>query len=253
MQAQWQRLLQSPGTDLAEGLVALTVTLRGTTTRLVPAAARICCVLVPAAAKAAGPRHVRAVPAASCHPVAPCLRAFGTGGGCEMAPLHPEQRAFAFLEVHGLAVCWTMHILLSAAVWGSVTVSGPWLLAGQSSMSPFSCPCPRSHPSCLRSTTLIFFCHPSKHRSSGSLGALPLAVNGSNCLLVLFNPAFAIFFPFVGFSLGQHAEFGAIHCSLQGRMAGCSAGGSVGHEAALSSAAAAGVEGADPTSLGLGW
>lgn len=171
-----------------------------------------------------------------------------------MAPLHRrEQWAFAFLEVHGLAVCWTMHILLSAAVWGSVTVSGPWLLAGQSSMSPFSCPCPRSHPSCLRSTTLIFFCHPSKHRSSGSLGALPLAVNGSNCLLVLFNPAFAIFFPFVGFSLGQHAEFGAIHCSLQGRMAGCSAGGSVGHEAALSSAAAAGVEGADPTSLGLGW
>lgn len=93
-----------------------------------------------------------------------------------MAPVHRrEQRAFAFLEVHGLAVCWTMHILLSAAARGSVTVSGPWLLAGQSSMSPFSCPCPRSHPSCLRSTTLIFFCHPQN--------TAPLGVSEPSLLL----------------------------------------------------------------------
>lgn len=49
------------------------------------------------------------------------------------------------------------------------------------------------------------------------------------------------------------AEFGTIPRSLQGRMAGCSAGGSVGHKAALSRMVAAGAEGTDPTRLILGW
>lgn len=48
-------------------------------------------------------------------------------------------------------------------------------------------------------------------------------------------------------------EFGTIHCSLQGRMAGCSVAGFVGYKAALSRMVAAGAEGADPTSLVLGW
>ena len=49
------------------------------------------------------------------------------------------------------------------------------------------------------------------------------------------------------------AECGTNLCSLQGRMAGCSVGDFVGHEAALSRTAAAGAEVADPTSLILGW
>lgn len=49
------------------------------------------------------------------------------------------------------------------------------------------------------------------------------------------------------------SEFGTIGCSLQGKMAGCSVGDFVGHEAALSRTAAAGAEGADPRSLILGW
>lgn len=67
-----------------------------------------------------------------------------------------------------------------------------------------------------------------------------------------------VFFPFC-FSVVvvtervRTAEFGTIPRSLQGRMAGCSAGGSVGHKAVLSRMVAAGAEGADPTRLILGW
>lgn len=75
-------------------------------------------------------------------------------------------------------------------------------------------------------------------------------------LFVLLNPAFrSFFFPLSGNMFivvterVRTAEFGTIHCSLQGRMAGCSAGDFVGHEPALSRMVAAGAEQADSTSL----
>lgn len=82
-------------------------------------------------------------------------------------------------------------------------------------------------------------------------------------MLVLFNPAFMRFFSLSASLSGsmfivvtervRTAEFGTIHCSLQGRMAGCSTGDFVEREAALSRTVAARAEGADPTSLILGW
>lgn len=131
----------------------------------------------------------------------------------------------------------------------------------QSSTSPSSCPWGLTPPACLAQRASLS-CHPHKtllfrdFRRNPSIYCRWVKLFACSFLLSFYR--FGFFLPaslprnvlfIVVTKRVRTAEFGTIHCSLQGRMSGCSMGDFVGREAALSGTFEAGAEGADPMSL----